>query len=198
MMTKTLDILEEISRCQERIDALQAELAAAESHFVEVETARRLAEEAQRRLADVSGADAPAAVPDGAVTAAKAESERIQTEIRRERGVLEKLRERQDEQATASAQDAIRAMEPVFDERDGIAARLLEAAQALVALGDELENTEQACIKAHRFAAQSCSAARLEKPKYRRFCFGVPHATRGRLTGRRVTIELINSLDRGA
>jgi chromosome segregation ATPase len=197
MVTKIVDIQAEISKSEQRLDVLRAELSATEAHLAEVETARRLAEDAQRRLADVSGADAPAAVPDGAVTATEAEIERIQTEIRRERAVLEKLRERHAEQATAGAQDAIRAMEPVFDERDGIAARLLEATDALVTLGNELEEADQKCIKAHRLAAQACSAAGLPKPQYRRFCFGRPHATRQRLEGRRVMVELINSLNRG-
>lgn len=196
--TTAADIEAQISKSQDRIKVLEAELAAAEKRLAEVETAHRLAVSAQQRLAEVSGADAPAGVPDDSVREAKADIERIQAEIRQERAVLEKLKERQHEQAVARAKEAVRAMEPIFDQRDTVAAEVLKAVEALVALGDELEEADQQCIVAHRTATQQCSAAGLEKPEYRRFYFGRLHATRERFQGRRVTVEVINSLNRGA
>jgi len=197
MTTTTLDIQDEITESQERLEALTAELAAAEHHLAEVEAARRLALGAQQRLAEVSGADAPAVVPDDAVRDAKAEIERIQAAVRQERAVMERLRDRQHELAVAKAEDAVGAMGPVFDARDEIAADVLGLVKALLARSDELEEADQKCLRAHRIAAQACSAAGLPRPKFRKFLFRGRYAVHEQFRGRRVMVQLINSISAG-
>jgi len=197
MTTTATDIADQISNSHERLEALTAELAAAEMHVADIEAAHRLAESAQQRLAEVSGEDALGEVPDHALKEARAEIEQKQAEIRQERAVLEKLKERQQEQAVARAEDAVGAMGPVFDARDEIAADVLGLVKALLARSDELEAAEQKCLRAHRFAAQVCSAAGLPKPEYRKFLFRGRNAVHEQFKGRRVMVQLINSFSTG-